>query len=111
MTSKLDVTVAVDIDSRTVTVTPTGHLTLHNVQALTPVAQRAASLAPDLTLVLDLRTLSGMEPAAAQLLKSSEPAGARILRPAGAHPAENRPANAHLRRSHRRTARMQGATV
>lgn len=110
MTSKLDVTVAVDIDSGTVTVTPTGNLTFQNVQALTPVARRAASLAPDLTLVLDLRKLSRMDPASAWLLESSGPAGTRVLRPDAPHPVENRPAKAHLRRS-RRTARMQGAAA
>jgi hypothetical protein len=98
MTSKLDVTVAVNTVSGTVT--PTGNLTLQNVQALTPVVHRAASLAPDLTLVLDLRTLSGKDPAAARLLKSSGPAGTRTLGPAAAH----------LRRSDR-TARMKGAAA
>ncbi len=108
MTSKLDVTVAVNIDSGTVT--PAGNHTLQNVQALTPVVHRAASLAPDLTLVLDPRTLSGTEPAAARLLKSSVPAGTRILGPAAAPQLENRPDKAHLRRSVR-TVRMQGAAA
>lgn len=108
MTSKLDVTVAVNTVSGTVT--PTGNLTLQNVQALTPVVHRAASLAPDLTLVLDLRTLSGTEPAAARLLKSSGPAGTRILGPAAAPQLENRAAITHLRRSDR-TVRMQGAAA
>lgn len=107
MTSKLDVTVAVNINSGTVAVTPTGNPTRQNVQALTPVAIRAAALAPDLTLVLDLRKLSGAEPGALQFLESCRPAGTRLLGPDTPH---TRSAKTHGKRS-QRAAHLHGATA
>ena len=46
MDSKLDVTVAMDIGSGTIAITPVGGPTLRNVPGLPPFAQWAASLAP-----------------------------------------------------------------
>ena len=82
MASELDVTVAVNINSGTVAVTPTGNLTLQNVQALTPVAIRGAALAPDLTLVSGLRTLSGDTPATRRVPEAPRPSADRF-RPIG----------------------------
>ena len=81
MTRKLAVTVAMDMGSGTITITPTGQLTLGNVPGLLPVARRAASLAPDFSLIVDLRALSAADPQAVQLLMSDGPRGARFLGP------------------------------
>jgi hypothetical protein len=44
-TSKLEITVAADIDSGTITLAP-GELTARSVQAFLPLASKAATLAP-----------------------------------------------------------------
>ncbi|QYF90463.1 MULTISPECIES: hypothetical protein [Arthrobacter] len=81
MASKLDVTVAVDMGSGTITVTPSGALTLGNVRGLLPVARRAALLAPGHSVILDLRKLAAAEPGAVQTLCAACPPDTRILAP------------------------------
>jgi hypothetical protein len=78
MTSKLDVTVAVDLGSGTITVTPTGELTVRNVHGLLPIASRAASLAPGCSLTMDLRKLAAAQPQALQILQIARPKDTRI---------------------------------
>ncbi|WP_427174619.1 hypothetical protein [Arthrobacter sp. 92] len=80
MTSKLDVTVAVDMDSGTITA-PDGKLTLRNVHGLLPVAHRATSLEPDSSLTVDPSALAAADPAAVQVLRSGCPQNTRFLGP------------------------------
>lgn len=103
MTSNLDVTVAVDIGSGTITVTPTGELTVSNVRGLLPVARRAASLAPEYRLIVDLGELAAADPQAVQLLTTAGPREARVLGP-GLHDIEqNNPRRLPLPRTRRAT--------
>lgn len=80
MTSNLDVTVALDLGTGTITVTPTGELTVSNVRGLLPVARRASSLAPAFCLIVDLGGLTAADPQAVQLLTAAGPQGTRFLR-------------------------------
>jgi hypothetical protein len=79
MISKLDVTVAVDMDPGTITVTPTGELTLQNVHGLLPVALRAGSIAPYFSLIIDVGKLVTADNTAVELLVSAAPKGVRFI--------------------------------
>jgi hypothetical protein len=108
MSSKLDVTVAVDIGSGTITVTPKGELTLGNVRGLIPVASRAATVAPGFHLTLDLTHLAAAEPAALNLLRGAQPAETRFLTPG---PAPTLPGKSRMVPRSRKSDPRQGAAA
>lgn len=64
MTSKLGITVAIDVSSQSAVVAPEGLLTVRNVQGLIAVAQRAGSVEHGLDVVVDLRKLTAADPQA-----------------------------------------------
>lgn len=68
---KLSAVVQVDPDGRYVRVDVTGALTEVNQQALHPVLQRARTALPGARVVVDLRCVHGLEPAAVDLLRWS----------------------------------------
>lgn len=91
MNSRLNVTVAVDIGSGSITVTPEGRLTLQNVQGLIPVTSRAASVAPGFRLILDLTHLAAAEPRALEVLRGAQPEETGFLSPEGSQGRHRKP--------------------
>lgn len=87
MTSKLDITVAVDLSSESAHVSPVGQLTVRNVSSLIAVAHRAGSFGYGLDTVVDLRKLTGADPKAVEMIRDSGWQGRRLL---GAGPADRR---------------------
>ena len=110
MNSKLDVTVAVDMGSGTITITPSGELTLRNVHGLLPVARRAASLAPDFLVTMDLSELAAADPEAVQVLANAGPLDARILGPDIHGTVQTKPGR-HASQGSRHTAPPPGAAA
>ena len=84
MTSKLGITVAVDLSSESALVSPVGQLTVRNVSSLIAVARRAGSFGYGLDTVVDLRKLTGADPEAVEMIRNSGWQGRRLL---GAVPA------------------------
>ncbi|MET1154176.1 hypothetical protein [Arthrobacter sp.] len=84
MTTKLAVTVAVDMDATTVTLRPAGRLTPENVRGLLAVVGRAGRVLPGFAVQLDLDLLHTDSPEALRALTDS---GARTLPP---HPLDAR---------------------
>jgi hypothetical protein len=76
MTTKLAVTVAVDMDATTVTLRPAGRLTPNNVRALLVLVGRAGRVLPGFAVRLDLDLLHTGCPEALRTLTES---GAQIL--------------------------------
>lgn len=89
MTTKLAVTVAVDMDASSVTVRPFGRLTSDNVRGLLAVVRRAERILPGFAVQLDLNQLNCDSNEALRALSDS---GAETL---AAHPKSTR----HRRRS------------
>lgn len=79
MTSKLGVTVAVDLSSESALVSPVGQLTVKNVAGLIAVARRAGSFGHGLDTVVDLRELTTADPEAVAMLRDSGWWGSRLL--------------------------------
>ena len=96
MTTKLAVTVAVDMDATTVTLRPTGRLTPNNVRALLALVGRAGRVLPGFAVHLDLDLLQTASPEALRTLTAS---GAKTLPP---HPLDAR----HGYRHPDRTAKL-----
>ena len=71
MTTKLAVTVAVDMDATTVTLRPTGKLTADNVRALLALVGRAGRVLPGFELHLDLNHLHVSSPEALHKLSGA----------------------------------------
>lgn len=71
MTSKLGITVAVDVSSQSAVVAPEGRLTVRNVQGLLAVAQRAGSFEHGLEVVVDLRRLTTADPQAVAEIRAA----------------------------------------
>lgn len=84
MTTKLAVTVAVDMDATTVTLRPAGRLTPENVRGLLAVVGRAGRVLPGFAVQLDLDLLHTDSPEALRTLADS---GAKTLPP---HPLDAR---------------------
>jgi hypothetical protein len=78
MTTKLAVTVAVDMDARSVTVRPSGRLTSDNVRGLLAVVHRAERILPGFAVQLDLDQLRYGSPEALRALSDY---GAETLAP------------------------------
>lgn len=78
MTSKLDITVAVDLSSESALVSPVGRLTVRNVASLIAVARRG-SVGYGLNTVVDLRKLSAADPEAVAMLRDSGWRGSHLL--------------------------------
>ena len=78
MTSKLGITVAVDLSSESALVSPVGRLTVRNVSSLIAVARRAGSCS-GLDTVVDLRKLTGADPEAVEMIRDSGWQGRRLL--------------------------------
>ena len=87
MTSKLGITVAVDLSTESALVSPVGQLTVRNVSSLIAVARRAGSFGSGLDTVLDLSKLTGADPEAVEMIRGSGWQGRRLL---GAGPAGGR---------------------
>lgn len=87
MTSKLGITVAVDLSSESALVSPVGQLTVRNVASLIAVARRAGSFGYGLDTVVDLRKLTAADPEAVEMIRDSGWQGRRLL---GAGPAGRR---------------------
>ena len=79
MTSKLDITVAVDLSSESALVSPVGQLTVRNVASLIAVAHRAGSFGYGLDTVVDLRKLTTADPEAVAMVRDSGWQGSRLL--------------------------------
>lgn len=71
MTSKLDITVAVDLSSESALVAPEGQLTVRNAPSLIAVARRAGSVGYGLDIVVDLRKLTAADPEAVAMIRAS----------------------------------------
>lgn len=79
MTSKLDITVAVDLSSESALVSPRGQLTVRNVSSLIAVARRAGSVGYGLDTVVDLRKLTAADPEAVAMIRASGWQGSHLL--------------------------------
>jgi hypothetical protein len=79
MTSKLDITVAVDLSSESALVSPQGRLTVRNVASLIAVARRAGSVGFGLETVVDLRKLTTADPDAVAMIRDSGWQGSHLL--------------------------------
>lgn len=79
MTSKLGITVAVDLSSESAHVSPVGQLTVHNVPSLIAVAHRAGSFGYGLDVVMDLRQLTAADPQALAMIRDSGWHGSHLL--------------------------------
>lgn len=79
MTSKLDITVAVDLSSESALVSPQGKLTVRNVTSLIAVARRAGSVGYGLDTVVDLRKLTAADPEAVAIIRASGWQGRHLL--------------------------------
>lgn len=77
MTTKLNVTVAVDLDVTAVTVRPAGRLTTDNVRGILAVVHRAERTLPGFSIQLDLNHARTNSSAALRALGQS---GATIVR-------------------------------
>ncbi|MDN4644366.1 hypothetical protein [Arthrobacter sp. PsM3] len=71
MTSKLGITVAVDLSSESALVSPVGQLTVRNVPSLIAVAHRAESFGYGLQVVMDLRKLTAADSQAVAMIRDS----------------------------------------
>lgn len=78
MTTKLAVTVAVDMDATTVTLRPAGRLTASNARALLALVGRSGRILPGFAVHLDLDQLHTGCPEVVRTLTDS---GAQILPP------------------------------
>lgn len=88
MTTKLAVTVAVDMDATAVTLKPAGTLTRDNVRGLIAVAHRAQRVLADFTIHADLHRVHCVAPEA---LRDLADAGVKTLAPcSGNFPREVR---------------------
>ncbi|RKR29843.1 hypothetical protein [Arthrobacter oryzae] len=76
MTAKLAVTVAVDMDATTVTLSPAGRLTSDNVRALLALVGRAGRVLPGFDVHLDPGQL---HPGSPDALKTLSGAGVKTL--------------------------------
>lgn len=85
-----------------------GELNLRNVHRLLPVVRRAASLAQDFSITVDLRELVGADPRAVQLLVITCPLDLRFLGPDTHDIVQSKPGK-HPLQGTRRTAHWQGA--
>ena len=79
MTSKLGITVAVDLSSESALVLPVGQLTVRNVASLIAVARRAGSGGYGFDTVVDLRKLTTADPEAVAMIRDSGWQGNRLL--------------------------------
>lgn len=79
MTSKLGITVAVDLSSESALVSPVGQLTVRNVASLIAVARRADSFGSGLHTVVDLGKLTAADPEAVAMIRDSGWRGSRLL--------------------------------
>lgn len=79
MTSKLGITVAVDLSSDSALVSPVGQLTTRNVASLIAVARRAGSFGHGLDTVVDLRKLTTVDPDAVAMIRDSGWRGSRLI--------------------------------
>ncbi|MCB5292554.1 hypothetical protein BJQ90_01990 [Arthrobacter sp. SO3] len=79
MTSKLGITVAVDLSSESALVSPVGRLTVRNVPSLIAVAHRAGSFGYGLDVVMDLRKLTTADPQAVAMIRDSGWHGNNLL--------------------------------
>lgn len=79
MTSKLGITVAVDLSAESAHVAAEGQLTVHNVPGLIAVARRAGSVGHGLDTVVDLRKLSAADPEAIAMIRDSGWQGSHLL--------------------------------
>lgn len=79
MTSKLDITVAVDVSSQSAVVAPEGRLTVRNVQVLIAVARRAGSFQHELDVVVDLRKLTAADPQAVDAVRAAGWRGSHLV--------------------------------
>ena len=79
MTSKLGITVAVDLSSESALVSPVGKLTVRNVASLIAVARRAGSFGYGLDTVVDLRKLTTADPDAVAMIRDSGWRGSHLL--------------------------------
>ena len=79
MTSKLDITVAVDLSSESALVSPQGKLTVRNVSSLIAVARRAGAFGYGLHTVVDLRKLTAADPEAVAMIRDSGWQGSHLL--------------------------------
>ncbi|MDR7082786.1 hypothetical protein J2X01_002076 [Arthrobacter ginsengisoli] len=79
MTSKLGITVAVDLSSESALVAAEGQLTVRNVPSLIAVARRAGSSGYGLDIVVDLRKLTAADPAAVAMIRDSGWQGNHML--------------------------------
>ncbi|MET4136060.1 hypothetical protein [Pseudarthrobacter sp. PvP090] len=79
MTSKLGITVAVDLSSESALVSPVGQLTVRNVASLIAVARRAGSFGYGLDTVVDLRKLTTADPEAVAMIRDSGWRGNHLL--------------------------------
>ena len=79
MTSKLDITVAVDLSSESALVAAEGQLTVRNVPSLIAVARRAGSFGYGLDIVVDLRKLTAADPEAVTMMRDSGWRGRNLL--------------------------------
>ncbi|AOT04410.1 hypothetical protein [Arthrobacter sp. U41] len=79
MTSKLGITVAVDLSSESALVEPVGQLTVRNVPSLIAVARRAGSFGYGLDIVVDLRKLTAADPEAVAMIRDSGWQGRHLI--------------------------------
>ena len=79
MTSKLGITVAVDLSSDSARVSPEGQLTIRNVPSLIAVAHRAGAFGYGLGVVVDLRKLPTADPQAVAMIRDSGWHGSQLL--------------------------------
>ena len=79
MTSKLGITVAVDVSAESALVSPVGQLTVRNVPSLIAVAHRAGSFGDGLSVVMDLRKLTAADPQAVAMIRDSGWQGNTLL--------------------------------
>lgn len=79
MTTKLGITIAVDVSSQSAVVAPEGHLTLRNVHSLIAVARRACSIEHGLDVVIDLRKLTAADHQAVAAVRAAGWYGNHLL--------------------------------
>lgn len=84
MTSKLGITVAVDLSSESALVSPEGQLTVRNAPSLIAVAHRAGTFGYGLNVVLDLRKLTAADPRAVAMIRESGWHGRQLIGAAAA---------------------------
>ncbi|XAS65699.1 hypothetical protein VUN84_08770 [Micrococcaceae bacterium Sec5.8] len=79
MTSKLGITVALDLSSETARIAPEGRLTVGNAPSLIAVGRRASSFGHGLETIMDLRKLSAADPEAVAMIRDSGWQGSHLL--------------------------------